>query len=67
MIKYIWIVMMAFLFIGWAIYTIADTINVIKMFRPGYRFEHLEDMSQGFYVAIPTVIFFYSFFSFLLS
>ena len=59
--------MLALLFIGWMLYTISDTINVIKMFRPGHRFDQLEDISQGFYISIPATIFFYSFFSFLLQ
>lgn len=67
MIKYIWIVILAILFIYWVLYAIADTINVFKIYRPGYRFDNLEDISQGFYIAIPATIFFYSFFSFLLQ
>lgn len=65
MIKYIWIVMLVIMFIYWAIYTISDTIWVFKVYNPGYRFVNLEEASQGFYITIPTAIFFYSLFSFL--
>ena len=65
MIKYIWIVMLVIMFLYWAIYTISDTIWVFKTYKLGYRFVNLEDVSQCFYIIIPTVIFFYSLFSFL--
>lgn len=63
MINYVWAGMLA---IYWMIYTIADTINVFKKFRRGYRFSNLEVSSQGFYVAVIATIFFYSLFSCLL-
>ena len=66
MIKYIWIVMLVVLGILWLIYTIIDTIFVIDRYKPGYRFEHLEDISQCFYLAVPVTIFFYSLFNYLL-
>lgn len=66
MIKYIWIVILGFLFIHWVLYTIFDTIYVFKNYEPGYRFDNLEDPSQCLYIAIPATIFFYSLFSYFL-
>jgi len=67
MIKYIWMIMIALLLIYWMIYAIVDTIHVIKIFKPGHRFDHLEEVSQGAYIFIPTLIFFYSFITYLVS
>ena len=64
MIKYIWMVMIAFVFIHWMLYTISDTIYVFKHYKPGNRFYMLEDPSRAFYIAIPTAIFTYSLISY---
>lgn len=66
MIKYIWMVILAFIFIHWVLYTIFDTIYVFKHYKHGERFDNLEEPSQGLYIAIPTAIFFYSLFSYCL-
>ena len=66
MIKYVWLVMLGILFIHWMLYTISDTIYVFKHYKPGNRFNMLEDPSQGFYYAIPFAIFFYSLFNYLI-
>ncbi len=66
MIKYIWMVMLALIFICWMIYTISDTINTYKNPKFG-RFIYLEDISKAFYFFIIAVIFFYSLFSYLLQ
>lgn len=66
MIKYVWLVILGFLFIHWVLYTIFDTIYVFKNYKPGYRFYNLEDPSQCLYIAIPAAIFFYSLFSYFL-
>lgn len=65
MIKYVWMIILAILFIYWMVYTISDTIYVFKHYKPGYMFDNLEEPSQGFYIAIPTAIFFYSLISYL--
>lgn len=65
MIEYIWIVMLALLYILWMKYAIVDTIFVIKKFNSGYRICNLEEISIGFYVFTLTVIFVYSLVSFV--
>lgn len=65
MIKYVWVVMLALIFLHWMLYTISDTIYVFKHHKPGCRFDYLETPSQAFYTAIPTAIFFYSLISYL--
>lgn len=67
MIKYIWMVMLAAAVIYWMIYTIADTINTFKKDRYHFGFRYLESISQAFYIAVPSFIFFYSLYSYLLQ
>lgn len=68
MIKYIWLVMLAIAVICWLIYTIADTIIVLKNKHPQFKcFIYLEDLSKAFYFFLIALIFFYSLFSYLLS
>lgn len=68
MINYVWAGMLALLAIYWMIYTIADTIITFKkMGRHHFAFRYLEGVSQGFYIFVIAVIFFYSLFSYLLQ
>ena len=68
MIKYIWMVILALIVIYWMVYTIADTIITFKhMTKYHFGFRYLEGFSQAFYIAVPTVLFFYSLFSYLLQ
>lgn len=57
--------MLAFVFIHWMLYTIFDTIYVFKIYKRGHRFDKLEDLSQEFYIVIPSAIFLYSLISYL--
>lgn len=63
--KYIWIIMLAVLYIIWLIYTIIDIKSCLNTFKPGYVLSNLTDASQGFIFINITVLFIVSLCKFL--
>lgn len=46
--KYIWIIMLAILYIIWLVYTIIDIKSCFNTFKPEYALGKLSDASTGF-------------------